>query len=208
MDKQFLIHRQTIGILGIILPFACLFFGMLDPAATGGWFHSMSATYFTNARDIFVAVLMMAGAFIITYSGYDWKDRLVNISAGIMAFGIALFPTAPSGLEIAKIGLFSVPVGISAVLHTICAVLFFGLLALNILWLFTKGESGTPKKKLRNLIYMICGWGIVGSFALTAIGLIFNFHDMWIWIMEAVMLILFGGAWLTKGKAIKILNDI
>jgi len=208
LDRQFLIQRQTLGVLGIILPFACLLFGILDPAATGTWYGSMSATYFTNARDIFVAVLMMTGAFLITYAGYDWRDRLVNISAGILAMGIALFPTSPSGLNVTHIGLFSLPVPVASILHNICAVIFFGLLALNILWLFTKGDIAKGRKKLRNQVYMACGWGIIGMFIITAIGMYFNFHVMWIWIVEAIMLIFFGIAWLTKGRAIKILNDI
>lgn len=208
LNKQFFIHRQTLGVLGIVLPFACLLFGWLDPAATSTWYGSMSATYFTNARDIFVAVLMMTGVFLITYTGYDWRDKLVNISAGILAMGIALFPTSPKGLEVTHIGLFSLPIPVASMLHNICAIVFFGLLALNILWLFTKGDTSNHKKRERNKIYMICGWGIVGMFAVTAIGVYFNFHVMWIWIVEAIMLVLFGVAWLVKGKAIKLLNDI
>jgi len=209
MDKQFLIQRQSLGALGLFLPFLCLLFGFLDPQASGTWAQSMSMTYWTNARDVFTAVLIMCGAFLITYSGYDWRDKLVNITAGVTAIGVALFPTAPETYlsPATYIGTFSCPANISNILHSVFALIFFACLALNILWLFTKGESGTPKKKLRNIIYKICGWGIVASFIICAPGIYFNWHFMMIWILEAFLLVFFGVAWLVKGRAIKLLND-
>ena len=207
MDRQSLIHRQVLGILGIVLPFACLFFGYIDPNTVGLWYGSMSSTYHTNAITAFVGVLIATGIFMITYSGYDWRDKLVNKTAGIMALCIAIFPNSQGGLRANEfIGLFSLPGNVSNSIHMITAIIFFILLAVNILWLFTKG-SLKGNKRIRNIVYLICGWGIIVAIAITGIGIAIQLNDMIVWIMEAIMLILFGTAWLVKGQCIKLLND-
>ena len=85
---------------------------------------------------------------------------------------------------------------VSGWLHGVCALFFFGLLAFNSLFLFTKtsGEM-TPNKKKRNLIYKICGIGMIVSFILLAF-----LSGTWAgtWIVETIALAFFGISWLTK----------
>ena len=73
------------------------------------------------------------------------------------------------------------------------------LLAFNSLFLFTKTDGITERKRKRNLIYRICGIGMVASFvALVPL----NIFDVWAgtWAIEAVALAFFGVSWLTKAN--------
>lgn len=90
------------------------------------------------------------------------------------------------------------PVVISGWIHNISAVVFFGLLAYNVLFLFTKsGGEMTANKKKRNLIYKICGIGMMVALLAIVVVAIFN---IWAgtWAVEAVALFFFGIAFLTK----------
>jgi hypothetical protein len=90
------------------------------------------------------------------------------------------------------------PVVISGWIHNISAVVFFGLLAYNVLFLFTKsGGEMTDNKKKRNLIYKICGIGMMVALLAIVVVAIFN---IWAgtWAVEAVALFFFGIAFLTK----------
>jgi hypothetical protein len=90
------------------------------------------------------------------------------------------------------------PIILSGWIHNISAVLFFGLLAYNVLFLFTKsGGEMTKNKKKRNLIYKICGIGMM--IALLAIVVVAIF-EIWAgtWLVEAIALFFFGIAFLTK----------
>lgn len=96
------------------------------------------------------------------------------------------------------VGTFQLPVDISGWIHNIAAVVFFGLLAYNVLFLFTK-SSGimTDNKKKRNLIYKICGIGMVVALLAIVAVTIFNIYAG-TWAVEAVALFFFGIAFLTK----------
>jgi hypothetical protein len=87
---------------------------------------------------------------------------------------------------------------VSGIIHNISAVVFFGLLAYNVLFLFTKSSGTiTDNKKKRNLIYKICGIGMVVALFAIVVVAIFN---IWAgtWAVEAVALFFFGIAFLTK----------
>jgi hypothetical protein len=83
-------------------------------------------------------------------------------------------------------------------IHNISAILFFGLLAYNCIFLFTKSSGKmTKNKRIRNVIYYVCGIGMV--VALLGI-VIVNIFNIWAgtWLVEAVALMFFGIAFLTK----------
>lgn len=201
MNKETFIHRVAIGALGMVLPVACLLFGYFGRNNYHLWYETMSATYYTPAITMFVGVLFCAGLFLSTYVGYDWRDKLINILSGIFAIGIAVFPCGATNDEI--VGMFSLPVKVSQVIHIICAGLFFALLAVNILWLFrqTSGEL-TDRKKLRNKIYLICGIGILSAILVMGLNSIFGWFGFLGWICEFFMLEFFGIAWIIKSNAI------
>ena len=86
------------------------------------------------------------------------------------------------------------------ILHNVSAFGFFALLAYNSLFLFTKSSGNmTENKKKRNIIFRVCGIGMIVSF-LTIIPIsIFNWWGG-VWLVEAIALAFFGISWLTKAN--------
>ena len=65
----------------------------------------------------------------------------------------------------------------------------------------------TDRKKVRNVIYRICGWGMIGFEALL-VGLVLLGAPGWVvMVIEIILLHLFGFAWLVKGEFFPFLND-
>lgn len=185
--------RATLGWLGIFLPW-------LVVLITGGFPPSISSTYYTNAVAVFMIVLGSAGILLICYKGYSVLDDIIFTASGIFGIGICLFPCETE--LFVRVGTFNLPVEVSGIIHNICAAVFFGLLSISSLFLFTKSDGHpTKKKKIRNIIYIVCGIGMVGSF------LLFLLPDFYIktWLIEAVALFFFGISWLTKADIYKFL---
>lgn len=196
--------RATIGWLGMLLPWIVL---ILSSANGYGFPNSISATYYLPACITpFMIILGSAGLLLISYKGYDKQDDMVCTVAGILALGICLFSCGtkeliPRWSELAAlthVGTLQITPQVSGVLHNICAISFFALLAYNSLFLFTKTSGNmTENKKKRNVIYRVCGIGMIISFiAIIPI----NLFDWWggVWIVETIALACFGISWLTK----------
>jgi hypothetical protein len=195
--------RNICGFLGMILPWISLLGAYLayKNGADVNWKDlSISQTYyFTPAL---ASILTAASIVLITYDGYEFKDNLITTISGVFGICIVLFPC--SGVLNGNVGYFQIPIKISSKLHCISAVIFFGLLAINSFFLFTLGENKpTKEKKIRNLIYRICGIGMIGSFLLMLIPHFFAQT----FIVEAIALTFFGVSWLVKGQALGILKD-
>ena len=186
--------RVMIGILGIILPWIVVLL-------CGGFPASISATYFVaECITPFMIILGAASLLLISYKGYNKLDDIILTLAGIAGLGICLFPTYSPML--AFVGTFHTPVALSSSIHNICAMAFFGLLSYNSLFLFTKSNGEmTKKKKIRNIIYQVCGIGMLASFGIM---LLPSFHCQ-VWLMEAVALFFFGVSFLTKADAFPFL---
>ena len=189
--------RCIIGWLGILLPWIVvtlsLVFGYNFP-------DSISATYFVETCITpFMIILGAAGILLLTYNGYDVVDDILNTIAGVCALGVCLFPCA--AVE-GQIGTFQLPANISDIIHMCFALIFFGILAYNSFFQFTKGtDKPTQNKKKRNLIFRICGIGMMSSFVLlplSVFGVIAIPHV--IWVIETIALAFFGISWLTKAN--------
>src|SRR5689334_23262364 len=73
----------------IVMLFAAIF---IDSVPTGCWQDSISAYYYTAARNVFVATLCCLGILLIVYKGSnDTEDVLLNL-AGTLAFFVAFVP--------------------------------------------------------------------------------------------------------------------
>ena len=184
--------RCLIGWLAILLPWiVALVIGCI-PASISITFYE-----FLTASPIFMIVLGSASLLLICYQGYEKKDDILNTVAAICGLGVCLFPTAHHLYPIVTI--FSIPSNVSSAIHLGCAIVFFILLAINSLFLFTK--TNTPKdqlpkrKKIRNIIFRVCGVGMVASFGL----LLFPIPCV-VWVVETVALFFFGISWLTKAN--------
>lgn len=142
-------------------------------------------------------ILGSASILLMYYDGYDKTDDILNTIAGIFGLLICLFPCS---CEMERVGTFQAPVAISATIHNASAVCFFVILAYVSIFQFTKTNGKiTDKKRKRNIIYQVCGFGMIGSFALL---LLPSFYIK-VWLVEAVSLAFFGISWLTKANAYK-----
>jgi prepilin signal peptidase PulO-like enzyme (type II secretory pathway) len=144
---------------------------------------------------------------LLAYDGYEPIDDCVNTLAGFCGLGICLFPCTPPE-SIGIVGTFQLPQDLSNCFHTMFAIVFFGLLAYNSLFLFTKTGSieMTPLKNRRNIIFRVCGIGMIASFAAIFVMSLFGLSNA-VWIGEALALSFFGISWLTKANCYKLLSS-
>lgn len=200
--------RAMIGWLGMALPWIVVLL-------LGEFPDSISETfYYQETVAPFMIILGAASLLLMYYDGYDKLDDIINTIGSIFGLGICLFPCAVYGVpqagqamftEYAKdlpVGTFMIPMHISDIIHTVCAIAFFLILAFNALFRFTKTNGTmTKNKKIRNIIYIVCGCGMLGSFVL------YFFPWFWhkIWVIETIALTFFGISWLTKANCYKLL---
>ncbi len=199
-----MLHRNVLGGLGMLLPVFSIIGGLFVRNKPESWWYSISVTYYiTPALPV---ILGACAIFLLCYRSYEKIDTIINVLSGIFAFGVVLFPCEnPYGIE--YVGYFQIPVGVSNVIHCVCAMLLFALLAYNIGWLFTRGQN-----QLNNKIYRICSWTMIGIMAVFVILSIARVCGAGIpeyltMIVEAMLLLIFGFAWLVKGRLFKFGKD-
>lgn len=192
--------RKMLGWLGILLPWIVAALYMIFEVGRFELPNSISATYYeSSCITPFMIILGSAGILLICYEGYDKLDNIICTLAGIFGICICIFPCGI--IPIRNVGTFQIPSNISAWIHNISAFIFFGLLAFNSLFLFTKSSGEmTNEKKKRNIIFRVCGIGMLASFLLLI--------PLWnvpfgVWLVEAVALMFFGISWLTKSQCYK-----
>lgn len=195
--------RCLIGVFGMALP---VIVAVLAVVYGYDFPDSISATYFLDTCITpFMMILGSAGVLLFCYKGYDIVDNILNTAAGVFAWGVCLFPCGATSAS--HIGTFQLPTDISDTIHMISAIGFFGILAYNSIFQFTKGVSNpTPNKKKRNIIFRVCGIGMIASFILLPLanfGIINVPHVIW-WI-EMIALAFFGVSWITKANCLPFL---
>lgn len=186
--------RVLLGSLAILLPW-------IVALLNGGIPSSISATYYVaSCITPFMIILGASSILLMSYKGYDLQDDLIMTCSGIMGLCICLFPTYKWGME--YVGTFHTPVQISSNIHNISAVIFFVLLAYNSFFLFTKGDGyPTKNKKIRNIIYRVCGVGMLASFLI----LLLPAFYIQVWLVETIALFFFGISFLTKADVFPFL---
>ena len=143
--------RKAIGLIGMALPFV-LAFGKVA-FESPGLQSSVSAYYYTVMRDVFVGSMCAMAVFFMSYRGYERQDALAGKLASVFALGVALFPAAPLGSEIAH-------EKVVGAVHLLCATCFFLTLSYFSLVLFRKtnpAAAPTPHNLQRNAVYTACG---------------------------------------------------
>lgn len=200
--------RRLIGILGILLPLICIVGGRLftkDPVQ-----QSVSLYYYSNMRDFLVGILFAVSLFLITYKGTRVIDLIITTITGIAGLCVAIFPCYNEAYETIRVGIFQLYPATSNIVHITFASLFFILLGINSLFLFTrKSDPVTPQKLTRNKIYIICGIIILVCFVGLVICMLTltqqqKFESKIILILETIALLSFGISWLVKGETIFI----
>lgn len=198
--------RNLAGLMGMILPWVSLL-GAILVAHTKGFpegfwdLLSISETYYVTPP--LVGILTTAAVVLMCYKGYSTKDHVISALAGLFGLMIVLFPCdCPAASEI--VGFFQLPVKISHIIHCASAVAFFLLLSYMSLCQFTQGKDDTRNKHIKNIIFKICGIGMLASLALMVIPVEFFAKTF---IVEAIALTFFGISWLVKGEFLGLLSD-
>ena len=187
-------QRVIIGCLGMLLPLIVI-------PLIGYVPQSISATWYTNACTVFMIILGWASGTLICYKGYELIDDILLTCTGIAGFGICLFPCSITS-EHVKVGTFLIDNYTSDIIHCVFAVVFFCLLSYNSLFLFTKSAGEvTARKKARNIIFRVCGVGMLASFLILLIPGV----PCKIWVVETFALFFFGISFLTKANVFPFL---
>ena len=184
--------RFGVAAIGLLLPFALPF---------GNWIFvqlghhtqimpsSMSSSYYTSTRNIFVGGLCALGVFLIGYRAKPTEDVWTTV-VGLFAIGVALFPTAPI-----------TPTDYQSTIgyvHLSCAGVLLSGLAVFCITSFHHDSKASPEPT--NYAYLTAGVAIL-VFLLTAIiaGLT-HWGDGWtvtpLYACEALSVWAFGAAWL------------
>lgn len=209
---SYLTVRKIIGILGILFP-VILVLGSILLGQCKEIQLSISNYYHTNMRDVFVGYVCTLSIFLLSYKGYDLTDRIVSALAGIFGLIVALFPTSLKINPDNSVMDCNIWCNVEThtwigQLHLISAGLFILSLCYFSLLLFTKGESTpTPQKIIRNKIYKICGYIMLGCIILLIVFFLLpdNLYQSLViykpvfW-LETIAFIAFGFSWLVKGE--------
>lgn len=199
--------RCSIGWLGMLLPWlVCLI--------TRSFPSSISITYYDYlATGAFMGILASSSLLLMNYKGYHSEDKskekskddIISTIAGVAGLCICAFPMAyEEAGEYIKTGVLGLDSNISGIFHNISAVIFFASLSYMSLFLFTKSsENPTKNKKIRNIIFRICGVGMLASFLIMLIPI--NVLPNKTWVTEMLALTFFSISWLTKANYYKLL---
>ncbi len=183
--------RLLIGIIALSLPYVVIF--VSHDALT-----SISGSYYTNARDEFVGMLFVVGAFLVAYNGHTVLQGIASRFAALATFLIALFPTSCYGC----------PGDLSSAIHAGSAATLFSILAYFCLGPFrynTKNQPGSRGR--RDKAYVTCGWAMILSIAVVVAGKLFLPSETvsslrLVYWAELVALNAFGIAWIVAGKVV------
>jgi hypothetical protein len=188
--------RLTVGLVAFGLPVVAWLISSTSIS-------SISASYHTEARDVFVGSLFVIGALLLAYNGHTLQEKWVGKGASLAAIIAAIFPTTCNTCE----------PDIKSVIHYGAAIVLFSTIAYFCLGPFrknTKGQKG--KKGRRAIIYLVCGLIILGC--MLGIGAAqFILSDATrkalaiTFVGEFVALWAFGVAWIVAGKVIPPLVD-
>jgi hypothetical protein len=188
--------RLLMGLIALFLP-------VIVSILAAKLLTSISASYYSDARDMFVGLLFVVGAFLFAYNGHSETESLASKIAAVSALFAASFPTACDGC----------PSGAGSIIHYAAAAILFSILAYFCFIPFRekiKGQGG--KKARRNIIYLVCGWVMIGSMAVIFIAnQVLSEQILMAWRVtyygEAIALMAFGVAWTASGKAFKVIAD-
>lgn len=207
LSRSYLFMRTGVGILAVALPFAVLI-GKLILESPPSILDSLSSSYYSVMRDVFVGNLWAIGIFLICYR-YDRLDDLVSTFAGLFAIMVSLFPTTPEKNATQQ-------QMIIGNVHAFSAMSLLLILACMSIFLFrrTNQVNRERRKRQRDAVYLICGYVIFACIGLSALYLFVPvLHDAsWlkslhpIFLFESLAIFSFGASWFVKGGSL-ILKD-
>jgi hypothetical protein len=190
------ILRLLVGGIAFAIPIVVI--GLAYPNAL----ESISASYYTNARDAFVGMLFVVAAFLIAYRGHTASEGSASSAGALAAVVVATFPTStiekpdlPSGL-----------------VHYVAAAALF-LILVYFCFVFWKRTHNSERKveRRRARIYAVCGIVMLASIISIAtakwfLGQTMKGLQVTFW-GETIALLAFGIAWIVAGKTLPYLSD-
>lgn len=197
--------RLGVGVIGVLLPLALPAGNWVAARLDGrtgedAWPGSMSGSYHTSTRDLFVGGLCALGIFLVVYRFNRFHDLLGTV-AGLCALGVALFPTAPgSGGDPGQ--------QTASVFHQVFAIAL--LTAMAAFCLFMYGAPGIKERSYVRRPYLVAGVLILVFMALAAAAAATKVGDGWLitplYLCEWLSVWSFGFAW--TGAALSLAADI
>lgn len=198
---------QSIGWMSVLLPLA-MPAGNYFLADCGFIQESVSDYYYTITGDLLVGLLCAVALFLISYKGYPGErlDNFLSSLAGILALGVAFFPTNETSAD--SCAIIHLPLNdLRNNIHNVFSAALFLVLSSISLFMFTKskGVVMTKQKKMRNRVYRICG--VLMLICIVVLALYANVRDNLPWLkqykpvfwLESMALLAFGISWLVKG---------
>jgi len=212
-------YRTAIGVLGLLLPVVVA----LWPWPLEALQPTISAYYYTGARNWFVGTLWVLALFLFFYQ-YEPRgsgsprsksrtiatgaaDTLLGMVAGVAAFGVAMFPTVPpcpNGLPApcSTVSPVVQPATIGMIHGVFASTLFFAL-ALFPLKLFSQT---TDESRAR--MYRLCGFVmlvLLGTIAVYVWAVPRDLRESLarlrpVFFVEAALVLVFAYTWLKKGQ--------
>jgi hypothetical protein len=213
--------RLGVGVIGCLLPLALIFFNWIagDKAVVPS---SMSGSYYTSTRNLFVGSLCALGVFLIGYRHTRRQDACTTF-AGLCALAVAFAPTAPAPPQ-------TEPAWINYLHHAAAIALIFtlGLFCWVVFAAYAHPATAQPQSGMdrvrswlrglrawlasaweslerprRSTIYFSCGFLVFVSGALALYTGIWptGWSTGWpsLYLFEAVAVFAFGFAWIIAG---------
>lgn len=152
---------------------------------------SISASYYTEARDIFIGLLFFVGAFLGVYNGHLKSEAYASRMAAFAIILVAIFPTS---CEICDID-------IKTRVHYISAGVFFLVLMYFCFGPFRKHAKAKKGGENRSKIYFVCGTVILVCILTMLVNefVVFISNNL-LFIAETIALWAFGTAWFVAGR--------
>jgi hypothetical protein len=199
---DYLALRLLVGVIAMAMPIVVTLFAAQFPP-------SISASYHTPSRDLFVGMLFVVGVFLFAYKGHTVYQEWAANFAATAAIIAAIFPTSCDGQNCPLVLGFIDPF-IASDIHNYAALVLFLVLAYFCLFPFReKAREKGPKGKLRSNIYITCGLVIIGCILAIIVAVnvlsdeVVNRLNIIYW-AEFAALFFFGIAWFVAGKWYKL----
>jgi hypothetical protein len=211
--RSYLIMRLLVGALGVALPFMLM---LVDGWAFDGHpfpRNSLSAYYYSGAREVFVGTLSAIGVFLVTYKVAERTlDNTLSFLAGLAAVVVALFPTGAPG-AIAQLTPLQDKLGEGTVqaIHFTAAGIF--IVSLGVICYFFGVREGARPPRPGNrspTFWRRYHWGCAGTIAAAVVWILITAlagaPRRSLLIGEAVSVWAFGASWFMKGLELDILR--
>ncbi len=220
--RSYLLIRTAVGGLGALLPtllFLIEWAFLRGDATVRG---SLSAYYFTPARDLFVGVMCTAGVLLVTYLAGQVRtwDFWLSSLAGVAALGVAFFPTERPGVAASAPmcgpEVTPVPGGctalqsawgettVAAIHYTSAAVFILTLAA--VCFVFAHRDARHDVRRSRVVFHRACGVAILVAVGWILLGLVAPLDVAGLtplYLGEVVALYAFAASWLVKGHDLR-----